>query len=86
MSIIYKLTADPIFEAAAIAASSECLADTFASDFGVSLGKKCYSPILHRPLKHVGINGGVSTIGTLFSVLGSVLTSACYLVEYAIRR
>lgn len=78
----YKLTENPIFEVAAIAASSECLADTFASDFGVSLGKQCYSPILYRPLKHVGINGGISGVGTLFSLLGSALPSGCYLVEY----
>lgn len=85
-SMVYKITANPLFEIAAIAASAECLADTFASDFGVSLGKQCYSPVLHRPLKHIGINGGVSTVGTLFSLLGSVLASACYLVEYVARK
>lgn len=85
-TVAYRLTSNSVFELAAIAASAECLADTFASDFGVSLGKQCYSPVTHRPLTHVGINGGVSAVGTLFSVLGSVLLPTCYLVEYVLNK
>ncbi|CAL6038476.1 Transmembrane_domain-containing protein [Hexamita inflata] len=80
LAVMYQISGDPGFELAAVAASAECLADTWASDFGVTFKGKTYSPLMK--LTKSGINGGISLIGSIMAVIGAVVCSLVYINEF----
>ena len=69
MALLFAVSSNRIFVVAFACAFAEALSDTFASGFGV-FSKKTYDIIGFKPCKN-GLSGGVSLLGTLFSVVGA---------------
>ena len=75
------LLKDKKYEIAAVSASCECLADTWASDFGMIFGKVSFHPLKFKKM-HVGTNGAISIEGTLIAFLGSVLGGLGFIFDF----
>lgn len=72
-ALSYLITAEKAFAIAFTASLAEALADTAASGIGVISGK-AYDPFRRKKCA-VGISGGMSVLGTLASLVGSLLIS-----------
>eukprot|EP00702_Spironucleus_salmonicida_P004755 EST46046.1 Transmembrane domain-containing protein [Spironucleus salmonicida] len=79
--IFYLITKNEKFITASVAASAECLTDTFGSDLGCVLSNRTYHPITFRQVK-TGINGGISIEGTLSGFIGALIICMCVFVDY----
>jgi uncharacterized protein (TIGR00297 family) len=73
MALAYAITLKSVFIVAYVAALAEALSDTFASGFGV-FSNKTFDLFKFNSIEK-GLSGGVSIIGTLFSVLGAFIIS-----------
>ena len=71
MALLFVITSKSVFVIAFTSAFAEALADTFASGFGV-FSRKTYDIVRFKPCKK-GLSGGVSLLGTLFSLVGAVI-------------
>jgi uncharacterized protein (TIGR00297 family) len=80
MFYIYKI---PAFMIAFAVSFAEANADTWASEIGVLSKHRPISILTARPVEN-GISGGISTLGTVFALLGSLFISAIFAIGYII--
>ncbi len=77
LAIIHFLNPSSLLPVALVISFSIALADTFSSEIGKKYGGTPYSICSLRPTKN-GLSGGISVIGTLGGLLGSLLISSSY--------
>jgi len=77
--IAYEITKNEVFILASFASVAVSFADTISSDIGIYFKHKTYDITTMRPIK-VGLSGGISLVGTLAGLVGSIIFA--FLVGY----
>ncbi len=77
--LMYAMTKNEVFILASFASVAVSFADTISSDIGIYFKHKTYDITTMRPIK-VGLSGGISLVGTLAGLLGSLIFA--FLVGY----
>lgn len=77
--IAYAMTKNDVFMLASFASVAVSFADTISSDIGIYFKHKTYDITTMRTIK-VGLSGGISLVGTLAGLLGSLIFA--FLVGY----
>ena len=80
LCILYYLTHDPLLQIAFVISFSVALSDTFSSEIGKKYGGKPLSLCRLKPIQK-GLSGGVTLIGTLAGLLGSLCVSSIYFLH-----
>ncbi len=70
--LVYALTKNEVFVLASFVSVAVSFADTISSDIGMYYKGRTYDIATMRPIK-VGLSGGISVVGTLAGIAGSVV-------------
>jgi uncharacterized protein (TIGR00297 family) len=73
-SLVYILSGNVLFIYFFVAAAAAVTADTWASELGPLLNKRCLS-LSDMKIREAGVSGGISFFGTLASFAGSLLAA-----------
>ncbi len=82
-ALLYGITSSPVALVMFGAAIATATADTWASEAGVLSTKPPVSIITFRPVR-TGMSGGVSLLGNLSSILGSILIAYLWYISYSL--
>jgi len=80
LAFLYLLSPDPIFPIALAISFSVALSDTFSSEIGKRYGGTPYN-ICRFSSMQIGLSGGISILGTLGGLLGSILISTIFFLH-----
>ena len=87
LTVLFYIYKNPIFMIAYAASFAEATADTWASEIGVLSTKPPVSILNGKPLER-GMSGGVSLLGSLFAMMGSlfitVIFAGGFIIKYGV--
>ncbi|MGX7420007.1 DUF92 domain-containing protein [Carnobacterium gallinarum] len=80
-ALLFFMTKNKAFQLAALTSFAAANADTFSSEIGMLSGKNPYSILTLKPLAK-GLSGGVSKLGLVSGLIGSILIGLLALGSY----